>query len=318
MFNREMTSARKPSRRTAVKDPKRHQKAKQERVRLEDFGYCLHTQRLKVAQLSQAAMAQELQALGHDNPTQSFVAQLETGRITNPSSELLDKVYRAYKFPSYDSVFSVFAADKYKLSQAKADLIRRDIRDLEGLAQWEIDIRPDELWIVAPNFVDEENSAIFDAVLKNLQRPHCTLTYFIDESDIPPEKRFGKLLVTFYRMRKQTEPPLLGKVRWFGLTPIEIRIMASSFVIANPKSLYAPDSKAEGYTVIPYRGRPQWGIRMESDDLKTRIAALNVCIAQKENEAELKGEDRLRGLLPSLAINKRELDLSHDDGGGLK
>lgn len=280
------------------------------RQRLDMFGEYLHFLRVNNVGVSQADMVKILKKQGYEKPTQSLIAQLETGRITNPSPDLLKQLAPAYKAPSYDALVMTFVSDKFDISRAKAEFLKRDIRDIKGLADWERKTEPEELWIVAPNFVDEENPDIQEAVVQNLKRPDCTLTYFVDESDVSPDRRFGSLLLMFFNMAERHG--LQGKVSWFGFEPMELRVMGASYVIANPGAIYQPsgDKRPEGFMVVSENGRPQWGIQMGPHDVLARIGALNGWMAKKRTAQLSLGEEELARILPEHFVRNRELKLS--------
>lgn len=218
---------------------------------------------------------------------QSIVAQLESGRITNPSATLLEKMAGIYGGAVHPDGFQIDLAslqaelfrDKYGLSDAKVELLRRQIKKVSELAEWEESLRDlRELWIVAPNFVDHENTKILNAVLKQLKQG-ATLVYFVNEEDTRPEQRFDRFK-TLLEMHPSLQQGAKGQVWWYGITPEERRFFTCSYVIANPLTAYgifqAPP--AEGYTILPnaadlYYG-PYFGIQTDPKSLTEQVKAL--------------------------------------------
>lgn len=314
MANARKVQTRPPARLQLGRAKKAQSASTDSRQFLDMFGEYLHSLRVNNVGKSQAEMAKILKKQGYEKPTQSLIAQLETGRITNPSPDLLKQLATAYKAPSYDALVMTLACDKYGISKAKAELLKRDIRDIKGLAEWEREIKPEELWIVAPNFVDDDDSEILQAVFENLRRPDCTLTYFVDESDVSPDRRFGRLLLSFFNMADALG--LKGKVRWFGFEPMELRVMGASYVIANPGAIYQPsgDKRPEGFMVVSSdKNRPQWGIKMDPDVVLARIGALNGWMAKKRTARLTKVEEDLAQIIPEQVVRNRELKLSNKE-----
>lgn len=313
MANNKKAPAQRPARLQLTRAKKKEPVSTDGRQRLDMFGEYLHFLRVNNVGVSQADMAKLLRKQGYESATQSLIAQLETGRVTNPSAELLKHLATAYKAPSYDALVMTFVSDKFGVSKAKADLLKRDIRDLKGLAEWERNTEPDELWIVAPNFVDEEDPDIQQAVFQNLKRPDCTLTYFVDQGDVSPDRRFGRLLLMFFNMAESLG--LRGKIRWFGFTPMELRVMGASYVIANPGAVYdtSGEKRPEGFMVVSANNRPQWGIQMEPSGVLARIGALNGWMAKKRGAPLSPGEEDLARILPEQCVRIRELSLSKQE-----
>jgi transcriptional regulator with XRE-family HTH domain len=315
MANAKKVPTRRPARLQIARAKKTEPVSTDGRQRLDKFGEYLHSLRVNNdVGMSQAEMAKELRKNGYGSATQSLIAQLETGRITNPSKELLEHLANAYKAPSYDALVMTLVCDKYGISGAKAELLKRDIRDIKGLAEWECEVKPEELWIVAPNFVDDEDSEIQEAVFENLKRPDCTFTYFVDQSDVSPDRRFGRLLLTFFNMADDLG--LKGRVRWFGFEPMELRVMGASYVISNPGTIYKPagDKRPEGFMVISSdKNRPQWGIKMEPEVVLRRISNLNGWMAKKRTARLTKAEEDLAQIIPEQVVRNRELKFSNKE-----
>jgi transcriptional regulator with XRE-family HTH domain len=204
--------------------------------------------------------------------SQSLVAQIENGKMTNPDAELLRDLAKVYG-GQYDELVADIVADKYGISPFKALLLARDILDVPGLAQWERDLpRGSHLWIAAPNFVDDKNKEMRDVVIE-LQQRGGTVVYFVDARDTGPGRKFETLRSEFAQDPRLRD---VSKPLWRELKPDEVAILSTSFVIANPGSAFGDNPQAIGYQIVNGPdGAPEFGVRMALADLQPRVTLLN-------------------------------------------
>jgi len=243
---------------------------------LEGFGRFLRDYREHPRKRQQTEIAR---LLGH---TQSLVAQLEAGKITNPDAAMIERIARAYTRPerhlSSEQVLAALMEHKYGIDPCKASLLTLPVKSVDQIADWEASVVADELWIVAPNFVDNENKSIRDAVVAQL-RDATTIRYFVNEKDCGENGRFTKLV-------RKLVGEMGGEGEWRAkllytpaLTDGELRWVTSSFVIANPGPLFGraaskKGAKAEGYIFLAQDERPEYGFRMSDEELASKAWGL--------------------------------------------
>jgi transcriptional regulator with XRE-family HTH domain len=252
----------KPSRKaTSGRKPKIRRK-------LARFGEFVQSARERCAASQQQAL--ELLIRAGLKMSQSWVAQIETGRIMDPDAATLGKLAQAYGLDRDELVYALIR-DKYQLDdlsvvsplsrerwRACADLLRDfpaigkvegleidqlrgksqmlqlEILDLEGLARWQREFpKLKELWIVSPHFQDDKDPGLREAVVHNLGRG-VRHFYFVPKIDLEEGRPFW----LFLRRLAQDHPPLRNRlqkqVHGVGLDEAELRWIATDLIIANP------------------------------------------------------------------------------------
>jgi transcriptional regulator with XRE-family HTH domain len=245
---------------------------------LEGFGRFLRNHREHAGGRRQTAVAD---ALGHE---QSLISQLEAGKITNPDVEMIERIAKAYSTEgnavSPLQVVAALVEHKYSplINHCRASLLTLPVKDVDQIADWESAVVADELWIAAPDFVDNKNKKIREAVVAQL-RKGTTIRYFVNEKDCDEGGEFTKLFWTLVEEmggKGEWEQRLLSRP---ALTHIELRWLKSSFVIANPGMLFgrAPskkDAKPEGYKFLAQDGHPEFGFQMSYMELRSTALGL--------------------------------------------
>lgn len=258
------------------------------------FGEFIRDSRLKAKYETQDALGKALKR------NQSYVAQLETGKITNPDVQEIRDLAKALQ-PAGVTLYkleSVLLKDKREMPAAKADLVRLDVLDLDGLADWEMTIKPDVLWIVAANFVDNEHGKMRHAVVENL-KAGAEIAYFVAEADCHD---FGRFTMLNRKLKVELGPgEWEKKLKHYPLTGRELRWLASSFVIANPGTILGdPKSKkkTEGFVILnDYpeheaaigEGQlpvPGFGFRMPEKELYLRAIGIEAYLKDLEKERQ--------------------------------
>ncbi len=240
---------------------------------LQGFGRLLRRHREELRK-SQAQIAK---AIGQKS--QSFVAQIEKGRLVNISGELLANLAAAYKAPM-EKLVAALIVDKYGVDPTRAKLLTTDVLDLDGVAAWEASLKAEYLWVVTPGFVDRSHQGIRDAVIHLLQRG-TRVEFFVPANQCGEGGAFST-----YRARLAVElgPESVACLRHYKLNK-ELRWMSSSFVIANAPSLFPASGSAakpiaEGYTILlrdaenPIGTPEALAFRMSEEELWTRVQGI--------------------------------------------
>lgn len=224
---------------------------------------------------SQKDLAESLNKAWGTNLSQSFVAQLETGKVTNPDAALLRRL-TSFLVPqegemAYRRIIAALNCDKYDIPEFSASFLYRDIKDVEALGTWESNLEPrSELWIAAPNFVDADNPAIRSVVV-SLLKNDCKVVYFVDARDAQPGGKFDK-----FRRQLAGHPEIGSHAPWvIPLDAQNLKMLSPSAVIARPLSV-SEDAPPEGYMIVNKGdGTPEFGIKMTDRDVENRVASLN-------------------------------------------
>ncbi|MBX7123267.1 MAG: helix-turn-helix domain-containing protein [Opitutaceae bacterium] len=284
------------------------------RTKLNLFGKFLKTAREKTIPTQHEA-AHFLTEAGHA-ASQSLIAQLETGRISNPDAALLKKLAEVYKV-SYKDLINCLSLDKYgvnddETSQLCQDLVagnlsaqaaedpvaahrRRskltffkhaDVLDVDGMAEWQKTFpNLKNYWVIAPDFVDDRVASIRDAVIHNLQRG-VNITYFVKEGE---EKVGGR----FHRFKRKLEASMqrtagMKDIRAVPVPLENLRWLAADMVIANPDFdlLAHPEGgSAVGYLVVRSDGSPAFGLRMSTADVEKTVDLIYPYAAEKGGDS---------------------------------
>jgi transcriptional regulator with XRE-family HTH domain len=248
--------------------PKPHKRKRTGRRKLPLFGEFIKSARENRAASQQQACLVLAQA--GLKVSQSWVAQLETGRITDPDSEVLRRIEAAYGI-GYDRLVYALIRDKYGLDdlaqvtpvsrerwqtvagvlkdfktvgkveglvidqlRAKAQMLESELLGLEGLARWQREFpKLKELWNVSPHFQDDKDPGLREAVVHNLGRG-VQYFYFVPKIDLQEGRPFW----LFLRRLAQDHPALRNRfqkqIHGVGLDEAELRWIAADLIIANP------------------------------------------------------------------------------------
>jgi len=201
---------------------------------------------------------------------QSWVAMLETGRISDPDASTLAKVAAAFQIDP-DALAYALIRDKYQLDDlsvvspisrerwktvagllkpfpcvagvegleieqlhAKAHLLESEMLDVEGLARWQREFpKLKEVWVVTPQFQDDRNAALRETVIHNLGRG-VKFFYFLPKSDLEEGRPFWLFLRRITHdhpaLRSRVQKQMLG----IGLEEPELRWLLTDLIVANP------------------------------------------------------------------------------------
>jgi hypothetical protein len=246
----------------------------------------------------------------------SVIAQMESGRISNPDVANLEIIAKAYRRQRED-VIAALMADKYRLlpdgsneealrevaevialgarkqvaGEIGAALLRMNVLDIRGLAQWEINLtiqpaQPVELWVIAPNFVDNTNADIFKAVT-TLLGAGAKITYFVRAEDLQEMANFDQLVGNLEDYAQNVDNGILkGQVHGVGLRPDQVCWMVASFAISNPGTATPSSlSHAKGFTIVASDGTPAYGIPMSERDLLSRVGEIKRFLSRNTGDS---------------------------------
>jgi transcriptional regulator with XRE-family HTH domain len=271
------------------------------RTKLNLFGKFLKTAREKTIPTQQEASLRLTEA-GHP-ASQSLIAQLETGRISNPDAGLLKKLAEVYKV-SYKDLINCLSLDKYGVndddtSQLCQDLMGdrllapettdsmaahrthskltffkyADVLDVEGMAEWQKDFKElKNYWVIAPDFVDDRVKSIREAVIHNLKRG-VNITYFVTQGEEKPGGRFQRFKRNLDASLQQTAG--MGYIRAVPVPVDYLRWLVADMVVANPDIDLVAHPEAEGavgYLVVRSEGGgTAFGVRMRTADVEKTV-----------------------------------------------
>jgi transcriptional regulator with XRE-family HTH domain len=287
----------------------KNKKPKESTVPLREFGTTIAKVRTKCG-FTQTGLADVM------GLSQSYIGLLENGGVTNPDYALLEALRDALntkceldknadKRSSREGVtvellVAALIQDKYKIAPEIASLLTMPVCDLKQLANWERDLTADDLWIVAPNFVDVDDPDIRDALAARL-RAGTVVTFFVGSGD-----------TNFLRLKIKLSTDLANDAGWEKclrsepLGEVEMGWISSSFVISNPSKLVrwarllglvrsaltddapiaqatnvepssaqsARPNDAEGYTIVSEDGKPKYGFKMSIEELLARTVGV--------------------------------------------
>lgn len=286
-----------------------------ERKKLNRFGKLLKTWRTRAGfkELKEIDPKILKDAGWHSDRPVSVIAQMESGRVSNPDVDNLAAIAKAYR-KDPELVSSALTVEKYRLlpedasveeleavatamavaaqkqraGEIGAALLQMPLRDVRGLAQWEMELArqlapPIELWVVAPNFLDNTNPDIFQAVV-SLLAAGASVTYFVKQDDL--EGSFARLILNIEDYAQNNKDVMRGRVFGVGLNPDQLCWMAASFAISNPSSATPSplsSAPAEGFTIIASDGSPAYGIPMSQRDLLSRVGEIRLFLRRYNN-----------------------------------
>ncbi|HEU0048142.1 MAG TPA: helix-turn-helix transcriptional regulator [Nitrososphaera sp.] len=272
--------------------------------KLAEFGSYLKQARADARIESQNDAVEALNGI-HVNVSQSLIAQYETGRITDPDLEVLlgfSKIYKKdymeilwhlvkEKYAPPRGGWSEFDAIRWELwktglvrwkeiarvkelekfqLQAKAALFKeKEVLNLPGVLKWTREF-PDlkQLWVVAPNFLDDEDVDVFETVCYNIIKRNVTTIYFVTQADTDKGGRFWSLKERF---SKKLGKKAIGHIHGVPLTRDALTWIQSDIVVANPHQR----AEAIAFQYFRRHGRPTYAIRMDDVDVKVTVELLS-------------------------------------------
>ena len=171
------------------------------------------------------------------------------------------------------------------------EIIETDFLDIQGIAEWQKTIEGlKEFWVVAPDFLDDENNNLRQAVCANIGK-NVRYIYLIkngDQSRI--EFLRNQIKVDLAKSPKPSLKKMVTKVNKlvvaFKLSPEAELWLHSDIMIANATSL----ELATGFQSVRRQGRTALGIRVEKDELRRIANALKKYLNSRESRFEY-GED---------------------------
>jgi transcriptional regulator with XRE-family HTH domain len=284
---------------------------------LVNFGEFVKSARERLA--SSQEQAKEILAKAGLTVSQSWVAMLETGRISDPDVSTLVKLAKAYDI-DLDQLVYALIRDKYKLDdlsvvslvsrerwrvcaellrhfpavggvegleadqlRAKREMLQAEILDLPGLARWQREFRRlKELWIVAPHFQDDKDPALREAVIHNLGRGVRSF-YFIRKTDLDEGRPFW----LFLRRLAQDYPALKNRlqkqIHGVGLEEAELRWLMTDLMIANPTE---PASRT-GFVGLRQDHAMKFACRMSTIDAEAAVHGIMPFLAKRSRKKVL-------------------------------
>lgn len=283
------------------------------------FPEYLKQARLSAGIRTQKEAVNELGKLGR-KVSQGLIAQYETGKIKDPDPAILCLLARIYKRDYMEMIFHLIR-DKYGFCEsretdvdserwnlwenalrrfekigcvdglevhqlrAKTALLRQEILNVEGLAEWEKNYPELEVvWVVASNSLNDKGSKILESVIHNIRRD-VQLVYFLQNKDVEAGGRFWQLERTLSSSGEtKLRPPVA-----VPLGEEELGWLNTDIIIANPHW----QEHSAGFKYIR-RGRAgaSYAIRMSPFELGDMISVLRRYAARNV------GQDKMDKVLP--------------------
>lgn len=289
--------------------PKRYKR----RQKLHQFGEAVKSAREVTAPSQQKAV--EILARHDLKVSQSWVAQLETGRITDADPEILRKIEAAYGI-DYDRLVYALVCDKYRLNdpsfvstatrkrweaverlmppsfadnraplheyeqRAKEALLAEEMLDLEGLAAWHRSF-PDlkEIWASGDLFLDDRIPLLHGTILENLKRG-VRFLFFVDKRDLDEGKPFWLFLKRLQAGIRSVK--VQQQIRTVPLEEAELRWITSDFLLANPTD---PSSRA-GFLALRSSQSARFAFRMADRQVEAIVAGFVPFLIKKIGRRE--------------------------------
>jgi transcriptional regulator with XRE-family HTH domain len=204
--------------------------------------------------------------------SQTLVARVERGLVQDPRPELLQAIARVLNLPMrQEGLLAELVSEKYDIQREKLSPLRRRPLTAQELAEWES--QQAEIWIVASNIRDTEDSRFLSAVRDVIERNNGEVIFFIPETLIP---RFEtvKLLAHQNLTRPEAENKIQERLLSipFGLN--EEAVLGVNFVIANASNKIA--SNRAGYFILNNEhGVPSVALEMFSVEIDAKVGLLN-------------------------------------------
>jgi transcriptional regulator with XRE-family HTH domain len=265
------------------------------------FGEYLKQARLD-AKFTQLEAAAKISQLGR-RASQGLIAQYESGKIT-PDPAMMGLLTEVYGLEYMMAVLQL-VRDKYlpegesglpaeqlrlweaslkrfpEISgvrgleeaqiRAKATFVREmEVLDVSGIAQWERTFpNLEELWVVAPNFLDDKNAEIRAAVASNLKR-HVYYRHYVRKADIEKNGRWTLLKRSLARFDSGLdERTIEDQMSAVAIGEDDLTWNNTDLIIANPRS-----KDAVGLSSVRRNHQTIYAIRIDTADLDTMISRL--------------------------------------------
>lgn len=245
------------------------------------FGQCLREARMKCS-WGQETVSELMSEKGY-TVSQSMIAQLESGRTKDPDPHVIKGLCELYRI-QYTSVIAELIREKYELSDLHYERIKANVKSIDELAEWELETKPKELWVIAPNFVDAKDEHIFSTIKELIVNTEIIIRYFVEERETGVTGRFAYFLKLLQQELKG-ESIIKGEIKWTPIGEEQIGWLSNSMVIANPQAAFGMNNneKAEGFIVInAENGDPSYGIPMGQNEIRQRVFGLGPYVEQAD------------------------------------
>jgi transcriptional regulator with XRE-family HTH domain len=288
------------------------------RRKLVNFGEFAKSARERCASSQQKAVT--VLAEAGLNIAQSWVAMLETGRISDPDAPTLAKIARAFRV-DYDALVYALVRDKYALDdlsqvtplsrerwraaagllqsfpavgrvegleidqlRAKTRMLASEILDVEGLARWQREFpKLKDLWIVTSRLMDDRITPVREAVVHNLRRG-VRYSYFVPKLDLEDARPFWLFLHRLAQDYPNLRNRLQKQVQRVGLEEAELRWILTDLIIANPTD---PATRT-AFVGIRKEGAVKFACRMSDFDAESAVHGILPFLARRARQDMLK------------------------------
>ena len=285
------------------------------RQKLLAFGEFIKTAR--EVKIPSQLKATEVLAAQRLQVSQSWVAQLETGRITDPDPEVLRIIETAYGV-DYDRLVYALIRDKYRLDdrafatslsrlrwqafaallnrfestgsvpgleedqlRAKTRMLESQILDVEGLARWQREFpQLKELWIVTPHFQDDKDAALRETVIHNIGRG-VRYFYFVPGVALEEGRPFWLFLRRLVQDQSTLRTRIQKQIHGVGLGEAELRWIVSDLIVANPTD---PATRT-GFIGIRQDHALKFACRMSGLDVEAAVQGILPFLAKRTPHA---------------------------------
>ena len=183
----------------------------------------------------------------------------------------------------YKSIGHVCKLEERQI-EAKAALVEgHQLLGINGLAEWERNYKGLEvLWIVAPNFLDDKDHRIREAVIQNIKKG-VRYVYFIPEEETHTGRRFWAL----HREICAALPDMGGEEIEKQMISVKLEReeagwITTNFIIANPHL----NDQAVGFMNVRRKGVPTFAIRMPDIELGKMIGHLTRVATLKDKDID--------------------------------
>ncbi|MEJ0053168.1 MAG: hypothetical protein WDN10_00365 [bacterium] len=191
--------------------------------------------------MNQTQAASRLTALTGKTFTQSRVALLEGGKITDPKPELIRALVTVYGIPFRDFI-KILAEEKYGLTPGQAQIAAMSRLDAEGLSAWMKQL-PDgqSVWFTAPRLLRSAYDSVLAGISSVLERGGEVVVW-VSESDSGAKSNTHRFLLML-RYRHKYDGTVL---RTALIDDLEVALL-TDYVIANPLGVLTGTGNSEGW-----------------------------------------------------------------------
>jgi transcriptional regulator with XRE-family HTH domain len=258
----------------------------QVRCGLPCFGSFLREARNKVG-LSQKEAARQLTMAGHAI-SQNAVAQLELGRVTNLDDCALKTLADVYRKAPLE-VLAALVREKYPsiVTEGTADLIRRGGFTVREVLH-QIRTLPDlsKVAIIVPNFIDNEDSEVFEATAFAIKERGVHYVYFVPGRELEEKVhenggwRTGRFFHLTQALTGAVGRDLVKRcVRGF---PIE-KLNAPMITLVNDFVILDAMGRRIGYEYFREGDKPNLAVELAQDQLETlfKVKGLSAALSDR-------------------------------------